>query len=509
MGSPRRVYNRPMAKGDFSSLKIDSFSRGLNLVDPIEELDVGYLGPNSVNVLPVGAGKSISVADGLQKLVALPASTTKRPLDVAQYPDGIVVVYDDGSADMVKQFGGTIINICGPDSDISVVVSQDSALSTYYIYMVKFTGSAVANLKAHAVTGAVVTWPGSPPKGEAAISWKTMMIIGSGNRVRFSTQGNPDSWPANNFIDIKTLDDAQDSIVGFEILGENLIVFKKRSVWMVFDPVTFENRRLFSVGLINNRATCRLNDRIYWVSHDGVFSTDGDVLKSESGRLGRLNTTPGGNINYDYISMAADPIGSVVFHIGGDIYVGYTQFRDFEGNIPWYKVSDATYATVRSIIFSSSDFITAGLGSNNPVSNYLLGVNAISTNENFVSKLFRTDGKVSSGTPHTVTSGSINMKSTVELPTFHNKDVEGLSRLRRLDLYGHGTIGSTANAKIEVFNDNSTVVSNSTIVTSFINEFLRLRPEMRAKNFKVVISSEAATGYVLHTVEAEFRGAGR
>lgn len=498
-----RVYHVAMAKGDFSSLKIDAFGKGINLVDPIEEMDVGYLGPLTKNVQPVGNGKTLQHSSGILSSLALATSATKRPTQFTQYASGLLVGFNDGTVDRIVQSTGTSTNFAIADTAgvPDVVVSQDSALTTYYAYILRPNGSAQNSVKVDLGTAASVTWPGTPPKGACAISWKTLMVIGQGSRLRFSTQANPDSWPANNFIDIKTLDDANDDIVGFEVLGEDLIVFKRRSTWMVFDPVTFDNRRLFSVGLANRKCSTRLDDKIYWASLDGFYSSDGTDFKYESAKLGRLTNS------IAFTSVVAAPNGTIIIIDGAGFYVGYSQSRDFDGSMPWYLVYDTGYAKIRAIAWASADFSGGTALSDDPVTNTLLCGMWGSANTNSLGVSIDTSGAPAGGSAQH--EDGTPVRSVIQLPTFHNTSVEDLSRMRRLNLYGHGTLGTTGVAGVEVYKDNANAPSFSKVGAAFVGEFLRYRPEVRGKNFSVIIYSDGNVNFALHSVEAQFRAAGR
>jgi hypothetical protein len=499
-----------MAKGDFSSLKIDSFAKGLNLVDPIEEMDVGYLGPLSRNVLPVGNGKTIQHPSGILSSLALATSATKRPVEFTQYSNGLLVAFNDGTVDRVVQSTGVSTALVAADAVgvPDVVMSQDAALTTYYAYILRPNGSAQTSRKIDPIGGTDVLWPGLPalgPQGTCAISWKTLMVFGQGSRVRFSAQANPDSWPANNFIDIKTLDDANDNIVGFQILGENLIVFKRRSTWMVFDPVTFDNRRLFSVGLANRKCTTRLDDKVFWASLDGMYSTDGTDFKYESSKLGRA--TNAWFSPTTFATMVATPNGTIVVADGSGLLVGYTQFRDFDGTMPWYLVRDASYAKIKALAWASADFSGGTALSDDPTTNTLLCGIWGSANANSLGVSIDTSGApVNSSVQH---EDGTAVKSIIQLPTFHNPSVEDLSRLRRLNLYGHGSLGTTGVAKVEVYKDNAGAPTFSAVGAPFVNEFLKYRPETRGKNFNVILYSDGNVNFALHTVEAQLRTGGR
>jgi len=512
-GARHRVYHRAMAKGDFSSLKIDNFGRGINLVDPLEEMDTGYLGPSTTNVLPIGKGNSLENADGAFVTQTFVNSTTRRPNELIKYLNGLIVSNLDGSVDRLAQTNGVVTSIgvvdgAGPPA---VVVSQDSALSQYYAYIIRSPATSLNNTKVNLSTAASVTWPGSPPSGVCGISWKTMMVIGAKSRIRFSTQGNPDSWPANNFIDIKTLDDASDDIVGFEILGEDLIVFKKRSTWMVFDPVTFDNRRLFSVGLVCRKAVSRLDDRIFWIGTDSIYSTDGSTLKNEAVKLGLNGNTStfalwlggaGGLPNTD-CSLTCSPDGRVVASDANlCTFVGYSNSRDFNGDMPWYKLSGVQGFLPIDTVWNNQNFGSSDIYSDSE-NNRFLGIILQSTNNQFLAPI------LDSGVASQFLSSSIAVQGVIELPTFHNPSVEDISRLRRLNLYGHGTFGNTGVAAIEIYKDNGALAFTKP-AGAFTNEFMRVRPEMRAKNFVVRIRSDGLVpNFQLHSVEAQFRKGGR
>lgn len=499
-----------MAKGDFSSVKIDSFGKGINLVDPIEEMDVGYLGPLTRNVLPAGNGKSLHHSQGVLTTLNLSASATKRPAEITKYANGVIVAFADGSVDRIVQSTGVSTNFAGTDviAVPDVAISQDSALTDYFAYVLRPKGSATVQAKFNLTSGVGVTWPGTPPLGTCLISWKTMMVIGQGSRLRFSTQGNPDSWPANNFIDIKTLDDALDDIVGFEIMGENLMVFKKRSTWIVFDPVTFDNRRLFSVGILNRNCSTRLDDRVYWGSPEGFYSTDGDTLKYETPRLGAMSTVWQRS---SASALTSSPNGTLIACDGNGLLLGYTQFRDINGQMPWYSCRDAGYARVKCIMWGSSDYSGASGLSDDPNFNAVVAGlwNSTGANSNGLGVCISVTGASSPPVvfPH---EGGLAVKSIIQLPTLHNAEVEGLSRLRRLNLYGHGTLGTTGVAGIEVYKDNAGAPDFSQVGAAFSGEFLKYKPEVRGKNFSVILYSDGVnTDFELHTVEAEFRQAGR
>lgn len=513
-------YNELMAKGDFASITVDNFGKGINLVDPVQELESGYLGPETLNVLPVGKGKSLKPTDSVFTALALATSATRRPVELTRYSGGLLVANKDGSVDRVSQTG-TITSFAATDAAgiPEVVVSQDAALTTYYAYILRPSGSAATSVKVNLSTAASVTWPGTPPLGACAISWKTRMVIGQGSRVRFSTEGDPDTWPANNFIDIKTLDDALDDIVAFEIMGEDLLVYKKKSLWLIFDPVSFDNRRLFSVGAVNRRCVSRGTDRVFWLAPSGVFSTDGSELFQETKKIDTVFQTGqfGGNAFdaifniwtsgglYPYCSLIATPNDTIVVSDGTNrLLVGYVQYRDINGDIPWFPLR-GHMPTVAGLVYAQNDFT----GAAGDKSLGIVGATWDQTGANSNNLMRLIDSGVPGGVE--IAGGDFNsIEPIIELPFLHNDAVEGYSRMRRLNLYGEGTLADTATATIEVYKDNDVLASSSKIAQSFTDDVIRVKPEVRGRSFRVHIKGFGQfSNFILHSAEFQFRRAGR
>lgn len=130
--------------------------------------------------------------------------------------------------------------------------------------------------------GSVSDWANSPPNGTCLLMWKNRMIVAgvaaTPQRVFFSDVGNPES-PASqygtNWIDFRAGEDDFDPVVDLALLGDQLVVLKKSSVWVVYDPVTFSNRRVGAPGPNARFQTDELMGRLYFVNQDGIWSTNG------------------------------------------------------------------------------------------------------------------------------------------------------------------------------------------------------------------------------------------
>jgi hypothetical protein len=513
------AYNMLMAKGDTSTVTINDFSRGVNALDSWEDLTPGYLGAQTVNVSPIGSGGSVSQTGGLQTLGFLPDSATRRPNNAIPYDTGLVVGYNDGSVGRFD-FNTTLDTALAP-ADAgggrfpSLIVAQDVSLGVnQYVWVLRDPVSAIPSAKVNLSTAVSVAWAGTPPKGRCIANWKTRMVIAGMpseiGRLRFSDPLNPESWPVNNFIDIKTTDGDAEAIVGLEVVGEDLMVFKERSVWLVFDPTTFDNRRLGSVGLYNKKFTCRYNDRVYWMDSSGIYSSDGTDITKESLNIDAAfsGEPPGGfggsgfylpyatgSIDY-YGGMEASSDGRIFVSSGSGMIVGYTAHRDHLGRMPWYHQAGGAFA-------SAWDMVQTYPG-DAPFSGEFFILTRTSTTYNELSIY-------NAANSHLVGPSSIAVKPVIQLPPINNGELEEFSRMRKLSFYGFGAIGTTGVATIEVRKDTAAAAAYSKAFPgSFTTEFLRVRPEVRSRSFYVTIKGDGtASNFTIHAVEAVLRRAGR
>lgn len=131
--------------------------------------------------------------------------------------------------------------------------------------------------------GTVSDWGGTPPNGTMCVVWRNRMIVagvsGFKQRIFFSDIGNPESPTSgaygNNWVDIKMTDDDIDDITSLAVVNDLLIVGKGNSIWVVTDDISFANHRIGQVGCVNNYATAILEDKLYFFSKSGLYSTSG------------------------------------------------------------------------------------------------------------------------------------------------------------------------------------------------------------------------------------------
>lgn len=281
------------------TFKIDNFSGGINLVDPDSELLPEELGPASQNVELMGAGMRLRsrrpvYTMGLSGTAPPTHSSTADFSSIATFRllagqgDSIIVSNDNGKVftftlSTPSVGAQVIVGSGGPGKEWVFEQAADTA-GVEKVYMLNGVDAA----QAFTISGATVAaWAGAPPNGKVLKVWKTLMCVAGVTafpaRLYYSRPNDPENFTApGGFIDIKSTDDDVEEIIGLEVIGENLLVFKRNSVWLVFDPVSFDNRRIAGVGLLNRSCTTSFENRVYWASIAGLYSTDGDTVTLES-----------------------------------------------------------------------------------------------------------------------------------------------------------------------------------------------------------------------------------
>lgn len=101
-------------------------------------------------------------------------------------------------------------------------------------------------------SGAIADQGGTPPVAKLVIVHKNRMFMAgtaaNRSRVYFCDLGSPEVWPALNFIDVGKGDG--DSVTGFAILFDSLVIAKDNSIWMLAgdSPSNFALRKASGEG---------------------------------------------------------------------------------------------------------------------------------------------------------------------------------------------------------------------------------------------------------------------
>jgi hypothetical protein len=142
---------------------------------------------------------------------------------------------------------------------------------------IKWTGSG---------SGALMTAVTGTDYAKFIESWQNYVFLGyisiSGTlhptRLYWSNLNNPELWTATDFNEIG-FKDGQD-ITGLQHMGDRLVVFKEKSIWIVFytgdtnTPFLFQPT-LSPVGAISGSSIQRTENGLIFQAQDGVYLFDG------------------------------------------------------------------------------------------------------------------------------------------------------------------------------------------------------------------------------------------
>lgn len=174
-----------------------------------------------------------------------------------------------------------------------------------YLWMVNGTD---APKKWDGITAEAIAWTNPPPTGCTMIkSWKNLMLAAGNSaapyRLYFSSIGDPETGLSSNFVDIGTVDDDQDPIMDLNVFGDNLVILKRNSIWMLFDPVNMNNRRVGFPGCEGRFQSAEVDDRLYYFSRYGIYAVNrGGAIEEETSQIRPIFT--GENEPVDQLNTA-------------------------------------------------------------------------------------------------------------------------------------------------------------------------------------------------------------
>jgi hypothetical protein len=268
-----------------SRFQVDEFTLGMNNVDDPWELRPGESGFLK-NVLPKEGGLVIAAREGIEsfgpgigfsgRIENLYFWDSKQLILISHFGDvwsapaatGVCTQRRVGTAgDFVHPWCFEIMKDVGGTERIFMVNGTDTP---------QVWDGAAASTSNWSTLGA-----GVPPNGCTWIRlWKNRMVAGGNaafpERVYYSDIGNPASPNPWNFVDLRSAYDDSDAVSWAELVGDNLIVFKPKSTWVVYDSNTFANRRIGAPGCAHPFMSCEFRNRVYFVSATGLYSTNGE-----------------------------------------------------------------------------------------------------------------------------------------------------------------------------------------------------------------------------------------
>lgn len=126
--------------------------------------------------------------------------------------------------------------------------------------------------------------PGFPVStgGTILVHAERMWFIDANARLRFSDPGNPESWPAANFIDINPGDAVRTTdLYSFQ---NRLYIFKEYGIWVLDTPgppTTWFLRRFTDIGGAV-RSAGEYDGVMYWLASNGAYKFDGSDISRVS-----------------------------------------------------------------------------------------------------------------------------------------------------------------------------------------------------------------------------------
>jgi hypothetical protein len=178
-------------------------------------------------------------------MVKNPSTVTfPRPILLAQSLDIYSATYSPYAA--TASIGGAFAPITSVGNFVEAAVSGGQGPLYGNVNggtMVHWTGTG--NLGSWtAVSGTNTNWSylGSVPVGTILYYHLNRVWIATGNTLYWSDIGDPRVWPTQNVIKLDP--DDGDQITGLAKLGTNLIVFKRKKIYLIYDDVTGYNRTI-------------------------------------------------------------------------------------------------------------------------------------------------------------------------------------------------------------------------------------------------------------------------
>lgn len=343
----------------FKSVMVDDFRKGTNerqgdiQDEPVNEFR------QTQNMQLTGDGRGFKPRGGTKRFdtagTALPTLTTftefanlfywlQDDIVGASAPTGYLMASVEGdifSVDVTLSDTGTRTSIfAGTAGNVWDFQPAKNAAGTSHLWCVNGTD----NNKKITTALAASDWTinnGSAQKPKCICYWKGRMVAAGGtianSRLIFSAIGDPETWAANDFLDLRDINDPADQIVDMKVLGEDLIIFRRNSIWRIYDPTGFANQKIHDVGIASVNQVAEWEGRLYFPTRYGLYSTNGVSLKLESKKLETFNF----QLNSELMRVVITKAGLLYCNQGNSsgIYEFYLTLDDGEGNHPFMNHS--------------------------------------------------------------------------------------------------------------------------------------------------------------------------
>lgn len=222
--------------------------------------------------------------------------------------------------------------------------------------------------------GTTQTTFAAAPKGKFHRLWKDTMWISGGtpDRVYSSAPGDPETFPAPNFVDIGKGDG--DDVKALATDGQFLVVGKRDRTFTIYDPVTFANRVLDNEkGFESHFAVVQSEGTIYFLSRRGICQYLGDspsvvisakidpLFSDELLAIDKMSQAVG--FSFDTrVMFALTEVGQTRNNLVIDYYPRLTDSQSGVGAFAFHRIPIHCYTRVRS---SGTDLLYGGHWSDN------------------------------------------------------------------------------------------------------------------------------------------------
>lgn len=177
-------------------------------------------------------------------------------------------------------------------------------------------------------------------------------------RLHFSDAATFTSWPGTNILDVNANDG--ESVIAIKSLGDKLVIFKQRSIWVLYvtgSPVNWRLSLVTSlIGCVDFKSVVEINGLIYFLSNNGVYRTDGTIVEliSQAIQAQTLETGPstgfGGRYQDFYIITVPNGFGPLLYHIPTGTWwrwtLGLTCYMGFFNNVYQGAINRNTFVAL-------------------------------------------------------------------------------------------------------------------------------------------------------------------
>jgi len=262
-------------------LEIQDFSKGLDLVSSLNNIEVGYT-PNAKNF-------RIAEYGGIEKILGY------KPLaDLGVGVSGQDAVYFQKRDFSLKQLVVASTNkwqsvsSAGAVADIRTGLTTNTGTTFALIEDVLYGVDIFNVMHKWSGAGATAAVAGTPPKGAILGVWSNQMWVAEssgstlGMTVRWSEPGDFDSataWPAANNVKLGG-PGTSEKIIGGAAMPNGILIFTTNATYLIYDDATGANSLIDPRRGCSSRRSIAVIDGIAMgINSEGVFRTDGSFAQ--------------------------------------------------------------------------------------------------------------------------------------------------------------------------------------------------------------------------------------